>query len=291
MKSYYIEGNLEIKSNEDIYKYKVTSSYKNGSYKVSLKNKTNNHEQIILKNNEGVFVLTPSLNKSFKFQSDWPYNNSASYILSSLEDDLNTEDKTYNKNKLMYEVKANYPNNKDLTKERIYFNKNYLPEKVEVLDKDGNIQIKMNYNKLEINKKFDKKYFDLKSCMTIARNNTKAKEVSSTLEDIFPMYLPKNTKLTQNEKIKTKTGERVIMTFSGENPFTIVEEKINNKKDMQVVETYGDLEVIPSSVSSLNDDMIVWSDNGKEYYVMSDKLSKQELRSVASSISSLPISK
>jgi len=40
------------------------------SLRVSLKNKTNNHEQIILKNSDGVYVLTPSLNKSFKFQSD-----------------------------------------------------------------------------------------------------------------------------------------------------------------------------------------------------------------------------
>ena len=27
--------------------------------------------QIILRNEEGVFVLTPALNKSFRFQSDW----------------------------------------------------------------------------------------------------------------------------------------------------------------------------------------------------------------------------
>jgi len=41
---------------------------KKDMYKVSLTNKANNHEQIILKNNDGVYVLTPSLNKSFKFQ-------------------------------------------------------------------------------------------------------------------------------------------------------------------------------------------------------------------------------
>ena len=32
-------------------------------------------EQIILKNDEGVYVLSPNLNKSFKFQSKRPYNN------------------------------------------------------------------------------------------------------------------------------------------------------------------------------------------------------------------------
>ena len=59
-------------------------------FKVSLINNSTNHEQVILRNDDGVFVLTPSLNKSFKFQSDWPYNNSQIYLLGSIIDDLNT---------------------------------------------------------------------------------------------------------------------------------------------------------------------------------------------------------
>ena len=81
-KNYYLTGNLQIINNEDTYNYDVKVSYKKDDYfKVSLINKTNDHEQIILKNDEGVYVLTPSLNKSFKFHSEWPYNNSQSYLL------------------------------------------------------------------------------------------------------------------------------------------------------------------------------------------------------------------
>ena len=77
--SYYIEGELSLYNNEDKYSYDVFVSYKkDNNFKVLLKNKVNNHEQIILRNNDGVYVLTPSLNKSFKFQSEWPYNNSPS---------------------------------------------------------------------------------------------------------------------------------------------------------------------------------------------------------------------
>ena len=69
LKSYHISGELEIMNNEDSHKYNIDVAYKEeDNFRVSLKNKTNNHEQIILKNSEGVFVLTPSLNKSFKFQ-------------------------------------------------------------------------------------------------------------------------------------------------------------------------------------------------------------------------------
>ena len=90
--SYNLKGNLEILNNEESFKYKVDVSYKEGDYyRVSLINQTNNHEQIILKNDNGVYVITPSLNKSFKFQSEWPNNSSQAYILSALISDLEND--------------------------------------------------------------------------------------------------------------------------------------------------------------------------------------------------------
>ena len=83
--SYYIEGSLDIVNNEDIYTYDVKVSYaKKDNYKVELTNTVNNHQQIILRNSDGVYVVTPRINKSFKFQSDWPYNNSQVYLLNQI---------------------------------------------------------------------------------------------------------------------------------------------------------------------------------------------------------------
>ena len=87
--SYYLEGIMEIMNNEDTYTYDVKVSYqKDDYYRIELINTMNNHEQVILRNDDGVYVVTPSLNKSFKFQSDWPYNNSQVYLLNSILEDL-----------------------------------------------------------------------------------------------------------------------------------------------------------------------------------------------------------
>ena len=124
-KSYYIEGTLEIVNNEDLYTYDVKVSYAKGdNYKVNLTNKVNNHEQIILRNSDGVYVVTPRINKSFKFQSDWPYNNSQVYLLGPLLDDItNDANRTFEKvddgSKII--VAANYPNNSKLVKQEILF--------------------------------------------------------------------------------------------------------------------------------------------------------------------------
>ena len=56
---YNIKGELEIIDNEDSYIYDVEVAYKKGdNFKVALKNKVNNHEQIILRNSDGVYVIT-----------------------------------------------------------------------------------------------------------------------------------------------------------------------------------------------------------------------------------------
>ena len=54
---YHITGNLEIYRDEELYTYDIDSAYKSkDNFRVSLINQTNNHEQIILKNKDGVFV-------------------------------------------------------------------------------------------------------------------------------------------------------------------------------------------------------------------------------------------
>lgn len=56
---YKLEAEMQLSNGDDIYNYDVTTSYqKKDNYRVSLRNKTNNHEQIILKNNDGVYVIT-----------------------------------------------------------------------------------------------------------------------------------------------------------------------------------------------------------------------------------------
>ena len=177
--SYYVNGVMEIFNNEDTYTYNVDVSYKKDNYyKVSLVNTLNNHEQVILRNDNGVYVVTPSLNKSFKFQSDWPYNNSQIYLLNSIIDDLSSDDKLLFKNDnkgYVFTSSVNYPNNKSLMKQNVYVDDKLNINKVEVTDKNNKVQISMKFDKVKLNKDFDKDYFELSNLIKI-NNNTDGKE-------------------------------------------------------------------------------------------------------------------
>ncbi len=308
--SYYIEGVLEIVNNEDVYTYDVEVSYAvKDNYKVRLVNNVNNHEQIILRNEDGVYVVTPRINKSFKFQSDWPYNNSQVYLLAPLLEDITSDDnRSFEVVKDGYKitVSANYPNNPKLVKQEILIDKSCNIKSVVVIDKDGNKQISMSYKKIDLSSKFKSGYFDLKEIIDVKdntesdnvvenesndENNTKTEETSSIDDVIYPMYIPVNTYLSTKEKVTNEDGERLILTFDGDNPFMLIEETILREDEHLIVPTYGELEIMASTVAIVNDNSVNWIDNNIEYYVVSEKLSKQELLNIARSISVLPVSK
>ena len=291
MKSYRINGTLEIMNNENSYTYDAKILYKkNDKFKVDLKNKTNEHQQIILKNEDGVYVLTPSLNKSFKFQSDWPYNNSQSYLLQNLLNDIENDDDKKIEQKddvTIVTTKVNYSNNKKLVKQKIYFNKNFDIQKVEVCNEEDIVKIRMTFSNVDANVKIDDKEFELSESMKTQETMLTEDKLETVL---YPMYIPNNTYLENEEKVSTETGERVILTFAGENPFMLIEETIdlNNENTIPV---YGEIELLNDTVGYISNGVASWISNGIEYYAVSETMDNSELLEVVNSISAIPVGK
>ena len=292
---YNLSGKMEIINNEDTYEYEVNVSYKKGDYfKVHLKNMANNHEQIILRNKDGVYVVTPSLNKSFKFQSEWPYNNSQVYLLQSILNDIkDDEDKKFQEKGKYYVItsKVNYPNNRKLSKQVVYIDKNYNIKEVQVLDDNNNLQIKMLFDKIDMKSTFKDNYFDLNENINTNVDTSELKEVTKIEDIIYPMYLPLNTYLTSKDIVTKDDGERLILTFEGDSPFVLIEETVKMEDSHVIVPTYGEPELLVDTVASISDNSVNWVSNGIEYYVISDVTSTSELLQVARSISTIPVSK
>lgn len=219
---YHIEGTMEIYNNEDVYKYDVDSSYENDNYRVSLTNKMNNHEQIILRNADGVYVLTPSLNKSFKFQSNWPNNNSQTYLLQSLLTDINKDEniKLEEKDgKYILTTKISYSNNKNLVNQKIYMDKNLNFKKVIVYDESGNKQIKMIFDSIDTKASFNNKYFSTSENMkTVNIEDTEDEKVTNdrnTSDDTKSNINSEESELEENKnESSTTTDENTEETTS-----------------------------------------------------------------------------
>lgn len=288
LNSYQIQGTLKMLNNEEMYIYDVEVAYqKKDNFRVSLINKTNNHKQIILKNKDGVYVLTPSLNKSLKFESKWPYNNSQIYILQSLLKDIKG-DKNYNFNVInkgyAFKTLVNYPNNENLAKQKIYLNKKKEIKRVVVLNKNNEIQMDMKFNKIDYNTKFDKKYFNLNFNMSVTKEKNIIKKVNKIDEGIYPMYLPKNTYLDKEDKIEKENGERIIMTFKGDNSFVLIEETAEIPNDNKILKVSGNPEFLSDTIGVFSKNEVSWFSDGVMYYILADDIKNKHLMNVSNSI-------
>lgn len=286
-KAYEVNASMEIYSSEDTFIYDLNVYYMDDDYfKVNMVNKINDHEQIILRNDDAVYVVTPSLNKSYKFSSEWPYNSSQSYILNSLVKDIeNTHDVVFVAEEDGYSLKAdvNYPNNDDFSYEKLYFDKNMNLKEVVTYDKDDVACIKVVFNKIDYKANLSGKEFDVDNMVSENCCNT---EDTGVLEDIvYPLYIPTNTYLKDKETISTENGERVILTFNGDKNFVLIEEKSVVNTDFEIVPVYGDPLLLQTGVGALTTNALSWSYDNVDYYLASNDLSTAEMLTIAGSLS------
>lgn len=310
-KSYKITGNMEISNDEETFTYSLESYYlKDNYYKVILVNQTNNHEQIILKDNEDIYVITPALNKSFKFQSDWPKNSSQAYLLgnivSDIENDKNTE--VTSENGYIIKSKVNYPNNPELTYQKVYLNGNEEIKKVEVFNENDIVKIKVNFETVDLKAGLKSTDFKLKDyikeqteeettkCDTNAEgvcedetnnqddSNEKTEESANIENIIYPLYIPSNTYLLSSETIEKDNGNRIILTFGGEKNFVLIEEKTIASDNMEIIPVYGEPLFLSESIGALSANSLSWDVNNISYYLASTELTVAEMQEIANSL-------
>ena len=288
-KAYYVEGSLELVNNDDVYHYDVEVAFKKDNYyRVSLTNTSNNHTQVILKNDDGVYVVTPSLNKSFKFQSDWPYSNSQIYLLEAIVNDIKDDkERSFKeiKNGYTFTTAVNYPNNRNLIKQKIELSSKLKLKKVQVYNSDSVICMTMEFKDIDYSPTFKKNYFSLDTVMkTYSVSEEEVKQTSNLDDSIYPLMVPSGTKLTNEEKVTKDNGERIIMTFDGEKPFLLVEETANIEDEFTIIPTYGEPYQLMDTLGVMTNNSLNWTTNGIEYYLVSDVLNQDELVEVAQSI-------
>ena len=222
-------------------------------------------------------------------------------------------------------AKANYINDKNLTKEKIYLDKNINLKKVEVLDDNDDVIMRLKVNTIEINNNFDDRYFDIdETYNTSTKNKDKSKDdkkssdsklsedsknndiksndnsnqnnninnkttTTSKVDDVlYPMYVPVDTYLDTQDVVSLDNGTRTILTFSGDSPFTFVQSPV----DSTVVDYLnGDPTLVADSVGAVSDTSVAWISNNKEYYLSSTSVSADELLLIADSLSVAEVGK
>lgn len=291
-KSYIVESNMEIYNAEDTFSYDVKVFYMDDDYfKVDMINTLSNHEQVILRNNNEVYVVTPSLNKSYKFVSEWPFNSSQSYILNSLVKDIeNDEDIVFEEldNGYSLKVDVNYPNNDELEYELLMFDKKMNLKSVVVYDKEDIVSIKVDFKKIDFKAGLSVDDFSVDKMIeeNCCSNEVEESSETSKIDDvIYPLYVPANTYLKNREFVNTDDGERVILTFNGDKNFVLIEEVSNVSDEFEIIPVYGDPLMLSDTIGALSTNSLSWTVDNVDYYLASNDLTTFEIMQIAESLS------
>ncbi|SFJ73604.1 outer membrane lipoprotein-sorting protein [Thermoflavimicrobium dichotomicum] len=299
MESYMSHGKLTIQTGQEPQVIDIEVWYKKPHYyRVALKNTKNNITQILLRNDEGVYVLTPSIKKSFRFQSDWPESSGQIYlyqsILSSIIDDQKRQfqkgDKEY-----LFEVASKHTLNQNWKKQKVWLDQDLNPKKVSVLNAKDEVMVEMVFDRFKLDASFDQDAFDMQrnlnhlteeSKQTIAGLDMKKEQ---DLASVVPAYIPMGSRLDGEKTVQTIHGPAVIVRYAGAQPFTIVQKKA------QEMETYLSESVKPVMLyqgfgilfSQENQKQLKWLD-GKREFELTGNLPEEEMVKIANSFAGQP---
>lgn len=296
-KGYELQATMEIKTGAEPRLYDVEVWHtKPEFYRVSVAQEGKDDSQMIVRNEDGVFVVTPSLGKTYKFQSDWPEQNSQAYLIGALSEDIKAdknatmveEDDMY-----IFETATRNNHKKILPMQKIHIDKKtLLPTYVSVLNENNEEQIRITFNKITLGTERKAEDYNVK----LPTEKPKATEESSKDEEVdvdsdeevdestgYTMYYPSIEGLTLLDE--EEVGMRSFMTFGGEMEFTVIQEKAATSESMLPVSIAGDPVDLGFTVAAITDNSISWEVDGVSFFVASEALSKEEMIEVAVSMS------
>src|SRR5690625_2642725 len=220
---YQATAEMTMNTGQEEQAYEVSIWHKKEDfYRIAIKSPVNEEAgQIIFKNEDGVFVLTPTLNKSYKFQTHWPENSSQLYLHELLLKDI-LDDETANfevtDTNYVFKTKTNYLSNQNLPCQEVYIDKKqFTPTNVNVLDSDQKPVVQVRFTEFNLNNNLVVEDFSLeknKQAEQIDEETfaTTEEEITDPLAVFFPLFTA-GAELDEMKEVALENGERVIMTF------------------------------------------------------------------------------
>ena len=285
--NYDIAATMELKTTTPARTYDIQAWHTAPSYyrvHVQQQGAEEGSAQIIIRNDDGVFVVTPAMKKTYKFQSDWPKQNSQAYLINALAEDLKADGKAQmneTEEAYVFELSTRNGDKTGMPTQTVAIDKKtLLPKSVTIFNKEKEEQIHIAFLSIDTKKKHAKEDYAVEKFDQSEHNSTASE--TQPFEIFYPNVQFENTLLANEEVIEDQGVQRSILTFEGDKAFTLVQQRANQQ--LAPVFASGDLLDLGFTISALTPNSITWEQNGMSFFIASTKLSQEDLIQVASSM-------
>lgn len=284
IKEYQVSASMKIMKDDVPIIYDLNIKYLDGFYAVELLNKENNSTQVILKNDSGVYVLNPLLNKCYKFNNNWPGTTSNGYLLHSIvKDIINDQEIIITNDKTNYYVESNvsHKTNYKWASQKVTISKEtLLPSEVLIYDTNKKVLVNVIFKDFNLSPTLKQSDFNHEKTMT--------ETILSLGEGIYKTsgkygelgYVPVSSTLDETNTYSDKK----VSSYKGEKSFVLIQSKISPNDELVVVDIYGEPIILDEVVGYLTDNTLSWVNEGIEYTIFMTNMEVKEMLEVANSI-------
>lgn len=271
--AYHMESTMEIEANDSQKKYLVVTDYQKkdnfDNFRVSLTDTGVNQEQIIIRNKDGVFVLTPLLNQVYKFKSDWPTNSPKPYLYHTILDSFEGKHEIKKMDDgIIVTTSPNYKNNPTWIKQDTKLNKNLEPTYINIYDAKNEAIVKINFTKVDLSPKFEDTHFDVKATMEESRSTM---SITTSIEEVELPFYPTGANMSaiKKEETTSKIGdtEVVILVYEGDDAFTVIQSLVEPSEEMVISEIDGEIESVLTGVAYSKNNYLVYVEGMVKYQI------------------------
>lgn len=278
LSSYSLTSKMTIQRPDKNVSVQVNVDYLSPSYyKVCFKG---DNEQLIIKNDTGVYVITPSLNKEFRFDSNWPLNSSHAYLLEAINKDIKADKEAKGSmegNEFVIECKITHKTNQKLNKMKYTCDTSFKPKKTVFLNEKNEECIVVDFDTFTPNSNLGKDNFNEKKYLGTQEEKPGEEETSLTLT---AGYVVEGSSLAAS----SKKDDTTILCYSGESAYTIIVSRVEVSDEVVAIDTYQDIEVLECGLGFLNENTMKFYNGKYEITIFSNQLSVEDYVNIANSI-------
>lgn len=280
--NYESKAMMTVQMDNSSQTYYIETAYDSSSvYRIKLGDANKHINQIIVHNQNGMFIVSPSLQKVFRFNGNWAQNQGHIYLYDQILQQLAmSKDLKTQKSAGGYTFEIPTTSGSDVVvKERVLLDKNLDPKQVILFDQAGKAVVTIDFKQFTTNVKYTNADFD--PHQLIGRNPAAKTALAPGMADIGIVMPAQYLGDTLQVDVPVQTGGH-LLRYEGPHNF-VLEETAPTAQDLgfqdaSMIDLFG----VPAVFTSIaGDKELVWMNNGVQYSLISNQLDVNQLQNVA----------
>jgi outer membrane lipoprotein-sorting protein len=283
-KNYKSVATMTVQMDNGVQTYYIETWYDSPDvYLIKLGDDAKNINQVIVKNRNGMFIVSPSLQKVFRFNGNWAQNQGHIYLYNQiLQQILSGDHVKMKKSSGVYTFDMPVsPKNDVVSKERVIIDARSLhPRQVILFDDDNKAMVTIRFTQFKTGVRLSDPDFNPHK---IANGGTK-QAMADISDSDFGYVQPSIAGLGDqlDGTIDGKSRDTVILRYGGEHAFTLTEQRPSQGEsglsEAQLVDLFG----VPAMYDGSGDaKRLVWLHDGLEFWLTSKDLSLNQMETLA----------